>query len=103
MLGTNYLRLVLEDFGGSQPLATAAYNAGPARSRKWREGPLLEAAIWAENIPFAETRDYVKKVLSNATYYAVMLGGQAPSLKVRLGRSIGPRDPSAPGQDGALP
>ena len=89
-LGTSYLKLVLDDFGGSQALAAAAYNAGPNRPRKWRDGPALEPAIWAENVPFAETRDYVKKVLSNATYYAVQLGATAPSLTQRLGRPIAP-------------
>jgi soluble lytic murein transglycosylase len=80
-LGTSYLKLVLDDFGGSQAMAAAAYNAGPSRPRRWREGALLEPAIWAENIPFAETRDYVKKVLSNATVYSAMLAGhrQAPA------------------------
>ena len=72
-LGTSYLKLVLDDFAGSQAMAAAAYNAGPNRPRRWREGPSLEAAIWAENIPFNETRDYVKKVLSNATFYAALL------------------------------
>ena len=66
-IGTGYLKLVLDDFDGSQVMAAAAYNAGPSRPRRWREGALLEPAIWAENIPFNETRDYVKKVLSNAT------------------------------------
>ena len=61
---------MLDDFGGSQAMAAAAYNAGPGRPRRWREGPVLEPAVWAENIPFTETRDYVKKVLSNATNYA---------------------------------
>jgi soluble lytic murein transglycosylase len=89
-LGTSYLKLVLDDFNGSQALAAAAYNAGPNRPRRWREGPVLEAAIWAENVPFPETRDYVKKVLSNATYYAAQLGAAAPSLQQRLGRSIAP-------------
>ena len=89
-LGTSYLKLVLDDFGGSQALAAAAYNAGPNRPRKWRDGPALEPAIWAENVPFAETRDYVKKVLSNATYYAAQLGATAPSLTQRLGRPIAP-------------
>jgi soluble lytic murein transglycosylase len=89
-LGTSYLKLVLDDFGGSQALAAAAYNAGPNRPRKWRDGPALEPAIWAENVPFAETRDYVKKVLSNATYYSAQLGVPAPSLTQRLGRPIAP-------------
>ena len=102
VLGTNYLKLVLDDFAGSQTLATAAYNAGPARSRKWREGPVLEPAIWAENIPFTETRDYVKKVLSNATFYAAQLGGP-PTLKARLGRSVGPREGPPPAVEKDLP
>lgn len=102
-LGTSYLRLVLDDFDGSQAMAAAAYNAGPSRPRRWREGPRLDPAAWAENIPFNETRDYVKKVLSNATYYAAILGQPAPSLKARLGRLIGPRDASAPPPDTELP
>jgi peptidoglycan lytic transglycosylase len=104
-LGTNYLKRVLEDFGGSQAMAAAAYNAGPNRPRRWREGPALEPAVWAENIPFNETRDYVKKVLSNAAVYASLLsGGTSTSLKSWLGPStIGPREPSAPATDTDLP
>ena len=94
-LGTSYLKLVLDDFGGSQALAAAAYNAGPGRPRKWRDGPALETAIWAENIPFPETRDYVKKVLSNGSYYAALMSGQAPSLKERLGRGVAPAGANA--------
>jgi len=91
-IGTGYLKLVLESFDGSMPLAAAAYNAGPSRSRAWRGqdgAPQLEAAIWAENVPFNETRDYVKKVLSNTTNYAALLTGRPQSLKARLGQ-IGP-------------
>jgi len=93
-IGTAYLKLVLDDFAGSMPLAAAAYNAGPSRSRQWRapggSGPVLEGAIWAENIPFNETRDYVKKVLSNTTNYAALLTGRPQSLKQRLA-TVGPR------------
>ncbi len=78
-IGTAYLKLVLDEFEGSQAMAAAAYNAGPSRPRRWREGATLEPAIWAENIPFAETRDYVKKVLSNATVYASLLAGKKQS------------------------
>lgn len=96
-IGATYLKWVLEDFGGSVAMAAAAYNAGPGRPRKWREGPEMDAAIWAENIPFNETRDYVKKVLSNATVYAALLKQEGmPSLRQRLGASIGPRDSKAP-------
>ncbi len=93
-IGTGYLKLVLDDFGGSMPMAAAAYNAGPGRPRNWRNGPVLEAAIWAENIPFQETRDYVKKVLANTTNYAAVLTGQPQSLKARLG-SVGPKAANA--------
>ncbi|HJV71781.1 lytic transglycosylase domain-containing protein [Ideonella sp.] len=102
-LGTAYLKLVLDDAGGSQPMAAAAYNAGPNRPRRWREGPVLEPAIWAENIPFNETRDYVKKVLTNATVYASLMSGKPASLKARLGAPIGPRTASAPPLDPELP
>ncbi|MEO5606571.1 MAG: lytic transglycosylase domain-containing protein, partial [Polaromonas sp.] len=97
-IGTAYLKLALDDLGGSMPMAAAAYNAGPGRPRVWRGqagGLVLDAAIWAENVPFAETRDYVKKVLSNATNYAAILTGQPQSLKSRLGM-IGPRDAAVP-------
>ena len=102
-LGNAYLKLVLDDMGGSQAMAAAAYNAGPGRPRKWRDGPVLDAAAWVENIPFAETRDYVKKVLSNSTYYAALLGGQGTAIRSRLGRSIGPLDPNAPLPEKDLP
>ena len=97
-IGTGYLKLVLDTFQGSMPLAAAAYNAGPSRARTWRGAtgaPVLEAAIWAENIPFNETRDYVKKVLSNTTLYAALISGQPQSIKARLG-SVGPVDATAP-------
>jgi peptidoglycan lytic transglycosylase len=102
-LGNAYLKLVLDDAGGSQAMAAAAYNAGPGRPRKWRDGPVLDAAVWVENIPFAETRDYVKKVLSNSSYYAALLGGRGTSVRARLGQTIGPADPNAPAAAKDLP
>ncbi len=106
-IGTGYLKLVLDSFEGSMPLAAGAYNAGPSRSRRWRApndgtGPVLEGAIWAENVPFNETRDYVKKVLSNTTNYAALITGQPQSLKARLG-TIGPRSANAPAENLDLP
>ena len=104
-IGTSYLKLALDDLGGSMPMAAAAYNAGPGRPRTWRGqpgSPTLDAAIWAENVPFSETRDYVKKVLSNTTNYAAILTGQPQSLKARLG-TVGPRDASQPEVEKDLP
>lgn len=86
-LGTSYLRMVLDDVDGHPALASAGYNAGPGRPRAWRAalpGP-VEGAVFAETIPFNETRDYVKKVMSNAIYYAALFDDRAPSLKQRLG------------------
>jgi len=89
-LGTTYLRLGLDRFEGSRVLAAAAYNAGASRPIQWRNGPVLEAAIWIENIPFAETRDYVQRVLANATNYAALISGQPQRLSDHLS-PIGPR------------
>ena len=84
-LGTGYLKMVLDDLG-HPVLASAAYNAGPGRARRWRDARPLEGAIYAETIPFNETRDYVKKVMSNTMYYAQLFGGKLVPLKDRLGR-----------------
>ena len=84
MLGTYYLKHVLTLFDDQSLLASAAYNAGPSRAQKWRGEEQLEGAIYAETIPFKETRSYVKKVLSNSMYYASTFGHQARSLKDRL-------------------
>jgi soluble lytic murein transglycosylase len=84
-LGTHYMKMVLQSLDNHPVLASAAYNAGPGRARKWRaEGP-LEGAIYAETIPFTETRDYVKKVMSNAVYYNTLFSGRPQSLKGALG------------------
>jgi soluble lytic murein transglycosylase len=84
-LGANYLKHVLDDLG-HPVLAAAAYNAGPGRARRWRDSRPLEGAIYAETIPFSETRDYVKKVMANTMYYAQLIGGKLIPLKDRLGK-----------------
>ncbi len=84
-LGTSYLKMVLEALDGHPVLASAAYNAGPGRAKKWRAEQPLEGAIYAETIPFNETRDYVKKVMSNTVYYAALFENRPQSLKRRLG------------------
>lgn len=84
-LGTYYMKNVLSSFDNNAVLASAAYNAGPGRARRWRGDKPLEGAIYAETIPFDETRDYVKKVMSNTVYYSKLFGKPALSLKQRLG------------------
>jgi soluble lytic murein transglycosylase len=84
-LGTAYLRSVMDSLYNSYVMATAAYNAGPGRARRWRDSRPLEGAIYAETIPITETRDYVKKVMANAIAYAVLLDGWPISLTRLLG------------------
>ena len=97
-LGSGYLRLVLDQLG-SEVLASAAYNAGPARARRWRDDARpLEGAVYIETIPFPETRDYVKKVMSNSVFYAALIKNQVQPLKPRLG-TIAPRNGAEPTED----
>ncbi|MBI3145214.1 MAG: lytic transglycosylase domain-containing protein [Pseudogulbenkiania sp.] len=84
-LGTWYLRYVLNSLSNNAVLATAAYNAGPNRARSWQDSKPLEGAVYAETIPFDETRDYVQKVMANAAYYSSGFEHTNLSLKSRLG------------------
>lgn len=101
LLGTNYMRIVLSGLDRHPVLASAAYNAGPGRAKRWKDAKPLEGAIYAETIPFTETRDYVKKVMANSVVYGALFQGQAPSLKERLG-VIAPR-PTGELDDSAAP
>ncbi|MBV8685189.1 MAG: transglycosylase SLT domain-containing protein [Alphaproteobacteria bacterium] len=75
MLGTSYFSTLLEQWGGSMPLAIASYNAGAGNVRRWvaQNGdprtPGVDMVRWIEDIPFFETRNYVQRVLENAVVY----------------------------------
>jgi soluble lytic murein transglycosylase-like protein len=84
-IGTYYMKSVLSRAENNPVLASAAYNAGPSRALQWRGDKPLEGAIYAETIPYQETRDYVEKVMSNTAYYAAQFGDSPRSLKKRLG------------------
>lgn len=74
-LGRAYITKLLDDFGGSYPLAIAAYNAGPGRVRQWLQdygdprGKQIDMVDWIEAIPFTETRLYVQRVLESVQIY----------------------------------
>ncbi len=84
-LGTYYLKHVLTVLDNQPVLASAAYNAGPVRAKRWIGPSPMEGAVYIESIPFDETRDYVKKVMSNTEYYASAFGEATLPLKQRLG------------------
>jgi len=83
--GTHYMRYTLDRMDGQALMATAAYNAGPSRPKRWAAQQPLDGAIYADTIPFTETRDYVKKVMANAYYYAQQMGHRTKPLTERLG------------------
>ncbi len=86
-LGTTYLGQMAERYNGNQVLATAAYNAGPHRVDRWLpENGELDARVWIENIPYNETRKYVKRVLSAQAIFHWRMTGQILRLSDELGR-----------------
>ncbi len=90
-LGTIYLKKLLERFDENRVLATAAYNAGPLNVDEWLPATgAIDARIWIENIPFDETRDYVRRVLTAETIFQWRLSGQAMRLSAALG-NIAPK------------
>jgi len=96
--GAFYFKYCQDRLDGMPALAAAAYNAGPSRAQAWRNGAPLEGAIWVESIPFNETRDYVKKVLVNAMFYARELELPYVTLGARLG-TVTPRGATAAAGD----
>ena len=84
-MGTWYMADARRRLQNNEVMATAGYNAGPSRARNWQASVPLEGAIYAETIPFNETRDYVKRVMANATYYASLFNEPRTSLKQRMG------------------
>ncbi len=83
-LGTRYLSGRLQKYGGKVELALAAYNAGDYRVDQWlQEFGNVDMAEFVERIPFSETRQYVKQVMSNRAHYQLR-SGTSPALAPRL-------------------
>ncbi len=83
--GTFYLSTIQRQLSNSPVLATAGYNAGPNRARRWQpEFQGMAADQYTESIPLLETRDYVKHVMTNATHYGLLLGQGAQSVGKRM-------------------
>ena len=91
MIGSAYLKQVLNRFRGSFSMAAAAYNAGPHRVRAWLpESGCVPADIWVDTIPFTETRRYVRRASFYATVYQWRLGDEIERINTRL-TSVDPK------------
>jgi soluble lytic murein transglycosylase len=98
-LGSTYFQQMLNYFGGSYPLAVAAYNAGPGNVNKWlrangdpRHGN-IDVIEWIEDIPIFETRNYVHRVLENAVVYDMLHPEQRQLPAAPLSFYLGKRTP----------
>jgi len=84
-LGTHYLDSLLRQFQGAVPLALAAYNAGPTAVGRWSTaGKGLPLDLFVAMIPYAETRKYVERVMTNWIRYAYLAGDEDVLSKVSL-------------------
>ena len=87
-LGAAYLSRVYQDLYRHPVLATAAYNAGPGRVKRWLPDSDLPADLWIEMIPFSETRTYVRRVMTYTVIYEHRLQNEPTRISERL-RPIG--------------
>jgi soluble lytic murein transglycosylase len=100
-LGSTYFQSMLRYYGGSFPLAVAAYNAGPGNVNKWLAAngdprmPGADMLRWIEQIPIYETKNYVQRVLENAVVYDAMNPGYArfKGSNAVLSRYLGKQTP----------
>lgn len=85
--GTYYLSHIHRQLESQPVLATAGYNAGPNRAKRWQPTgtATLAADQYTEAIPLLETRDYVKNVMTNSVFYGLLLGQGSQSISQRMG------------------
>jgi soluble lytic murein transglycosylase len=99
MLGSAYFQRLVDQWGGSYPLAVASYNAGAGNVRKWIRayGDPRDAGGdmigWIERIPFDETRGYVQRVLENSVVYDQLNPTTSPPQRVHLSYYLGKSRP----------
>ena len=98
MLGSAYFQRLLNNWGGSVPLAVASYNAGSGNVRKWvdRYGDprgQVDMLKWIEAIPFVETKAYVQRVIENSVVYDRLNPSIVPPQAVHLSYYLGKSRP----------
>lgn len=85
--GSTYLRILLDRLDGNPILAAAAYNAGPHRVERWQPAEQhMPADLWVENVPFRETREYLRRVIAYTTIYEQRLGRVPVRVSDRFAR-----------------
>jgi soluble lytic murein transglycosylase len=84
-LGAAHLTTLLEKFGGALPVALAAYNAGDAAASRWLPAQPLDSDVWIENIPYNETRAYVRRVLWHSLVFSWLSDGSPKDTRAWLG------------------
>ncbi|HEX8435869.1 transglycosylase SLT domain-containing protein [Archangium sp.] len=86
-LGAHYLGSLIKGFSGHTPFAVGGYNAGPNAINRWRaERPGMPLDAWVEEVPIAETRGYIKRVLRSYNTYQLLYGRPAKVPVVQAGR-----------------
>jgi len=76
--GTEYLSVQLDEFDGDVVRALAAYNGGPGASERWWEyGGERDSDVFVEDIGYAQTTDYVRRVFRYSEFYRRLYGGRA--------------------------
>ena len=91
-LGSSYLNQIYRQLQENPILATAAYNAGPSRVKKWLPDEPQATDVWIETVPFSETREYLKRVLAYTLIYNHRLGNTPERLPKRWQKPIGAAD-----------
>ena len=92
-MGAAEVTALLKEYRGSYIMTFAGYNAGRGRVKQWvaqhgdPRDPTVDAVDWVERIPFAETRNYVQRVMENLQVYRARLGASIATVEPNLHRA----------------
>jgi soluble lytic murein transglycosylase len=91
-LGAAHLRELLDRHAGQLALSLAAYNAGSTAAARWLPSRSMDADVWVENVPYAETRAYVQHIMEHIVAFALLSADASPHLS----ELMPPVEPTAP-------
>jgi soluble lytic murein transglycosylase len=90
-LGAARFAELLEQFDGQLPVALGAYNAGASAAARWLPPRPVDSDVWIENIPYNETRAYVRRVLWHGLVFRWLETQRAQNTRDWLGKIASPR------------